>query len=505
MAVDGLHHTRPIEYPVHAPKDADAMFDALTYEKGASVLRMLEQYLAPEHFRTGVRAFLRRHAYANADTQDLWVALEEAVRQPVPALMDAWIFQPGFPLISVRLDRQKTLVLRQQRFTYLPAQEAALTAEEARAEEDQLWRVPVQLRLKANGSTQTRRILLKTREIEVPLPDDWQSVLINEGGHGFYRVEYAPALRERLLADLDHASGIERFNLVSDMWAGAVAGLAPVADYLDFTAHFQGSRDKNVWGVIIESFQVLNRVIEPADRPAFETLIRRRVAAAFREVGWHARAEEDELARQLRGDLIRALGSIGHDTALLTLAAGLYAEQRRSGAPQSLDPNVLAAIVTVLAYWGDERRYEEFFDAFQSATTPQEERRYLYALTVFQQPALHARTLDATLSGAIRTQDGPHIIHAMLLNVYAREQAWAFVKANWERLDQTFPRNGLRRMCGGIVGLAMPELEEDVRRFFADRKIDFGGKTVPQYLEQLRVAVRLRERERTALHNYLDE
>jgi puromycin-sensitive aminopeptidase len=505
MAVDGLHHTRPIEYPVHAPNDADAMFDALTYEKGASVLRMLEQYLAPEHFRTGVRAFLRRHAYANADTQDLWTALEEAVQQPVPALMDAWIFQPGFPLISARLDGESTLILQQRRFTYLAAQEVALTAEEARTEQDQLWHVPVQLRVKANGTAQTRRLLLTTREMEIPLPADWQSVLINEGGHGFYRVEYAPALWKRLLADLDHVNGIERFNLVSDMWAGAVAGLAPMADYLDFTASFQGTRDKNVWGVIIESFHVLNRVIEPADRPALEMLIRQRIAASFREAGWHARAEEDELARQLRGDLIRALGAIGHDAALLAEAAGLYAERRRSGTHRPLDPNVSAAVVTVLAYWGDERRYDEFFHAFQSATTPQEERRYLYALAVFQQPALHTRTLEATLSGAIRTQDGPHIIHAMLLNVYARERAWAFVKSHWEKLDQTFPRNGLRRMCGGIVGLATPELEGDVRRFFADRKIDFGGKTVPQYLEQLRIAVRLREREGPALRRYLEE
>src|SRR6202521_238011 len=104
FAVDGLWNTRPIEFPVRAPRDADAMFDVLTYEKGASVLRMLEQYLGPEVFRDGVRGYLREHAYGNADTGDLWAALGQAAGAPIPAVMDGWIFRPGFPLVSARLD-----------------------------------------------------------------------------------------------------------------------------------------------------------------------------------------------------------------------------------------------------------------------------------------------------------------------------------------------------------------------------------------------------------------
>src|SRR5436190_8513715 len=78
LTIDGLRSTRPIEYPVAAPADAEAMFDVLTYEKGASVLRMLEQYVGPEVFRDGVRVYLGRHAYGNTETVDLWNALAEA-------------------------------------------------------------------------------------------------------------------------------------------------------------------------------------------------------------------------------------------------------------------------------------------------------------------------------------------------------------------------------------------------------------------------------------------
>src|SRR5438046_10556479 len=104
FAVDGLWSTRPIEFEVRAPRDADAMFDVLTYEKGASVLRMLEQYLGPDVFRAGVRGYLREHAYANADTADLWAALGNAAHTPINAMMDGWILKPGFPLVSARRD-----------------------------------------------------------------------------------------------------------------------------------------------------------------------------------------------------------------------------------------------------------------------------------------------------------------------------------------------------------------------------------------------------------------
>ena len=94
MQVDGLKSTRPIEFPVERPEEAAGMFDVLTYEKGASVLRMLEQYLGAEAFRDGIRLYLKRHAYANAETTDLWDALEESTRQPVRALMDSGFSRP---------------------------------------------------------------------------------------------------------------------------------------------------------------------------------------------------------------------------------------------------------------------------------------------------------------------------------------------------------------------------------------------------------------------------
>ena len=92
---------------------------------------------------------------------------------------------------------------------------------------------------------------------------------------------------------------------------------------------------------------------------------------------------------------------------------------------------------------------------------------------------------------------------ALLTSVYARELAWAFVKSNWDAMDRQYPKQGLRRMAEGVIALATPELERDVHAFFRARKIDFGGKTLAQYLEQLRIAVTLRTREGATLSKYL--
>ena len=496
FSVDGLHSTRPIEYPVQAPKDADAMFDILTYEKGASVLRMLEQHIGPTVFRDGVRDYLRAHAYGNADTNDLWVSLGKIAKQPVPELMDGWIFQPGFPLVTATVSPSSELTITQQRFSYLSKTQSG-------SSQDQQWQIPLQMRITAGGKAKTSRLLLTEKNTAVPLPHDWESVLINEEGHGFYRVRYASELLDRILnAGIDRLVVTERFNLINDAWATSVGGLMPITDYLDLTARFTAERDKNVWAVLLEAFSFLNRIVTVEDRPALEAFVRGRIGPAVADLGWAPRSGESELTKQLRGELIGAQGKLGNDSTIQRDATELYRAYCKDAT--AVDPNVVPSLVAILAHTGDTTRYDEFNERFRTATTPQEERRYLFSLAAFQPKTLLERTLARTISGEIRTQDAPFLVSAILGNVYGRELAWDFLKANWEKMDQLFPKQGLRRMCGGIVSLATPELERDVRDFFTTRKIDLGGKTLDQYLEQLRIAVTVRERDSLALRTYLD-
>jgi puromycin-sensitive aminopeptidase len=493
FTTDALWSTRPIEFEVKAPRDADAMFDVLTYEKGASVLRMLEQYLGPDVFRSGVREYLRAHAHGNADTGDLWAALGQAAQADIPAVMDGWIFRPGFPLVSVRRDGH-ALVLSQQRFTFLPERPAFVAADAAG---EQRWQIPIQLQLGETSGGESRRVLLTGAETRLALPADFQWALVNEGGHGFYRVRYAADLRAALLGRLEKLKPIERFNLVGDAWAAAAGGLLPLPEYLELATRYRAERDRNVWTLLLGSLGAVNRLVTPADRPRLEAFVRALLSSAVPDLGWAPRAGEDELTRQLRGDLLRAAGTLGNDPAVQAQARERFAQYQRDAA--AVDPNVLPALIGILAHTGDAARYEDFLARFRGATTPQEEQRYLYALAAFPLPALLGATLERTINGEIRTQDAPFVLRALLMSVYGRELAWRFVKEHWDQMDRRFPKHGLRRMCEGVIGLATPELEQDVHAFFRERQVGFGGKTLEQYLEQLRVAVALREREGAGL------
>ena len=189
MEIDALSTTRPVEFPVAAPHEADAMFDLLTYEKGSSVLRMLEQYLGENVFREGIRAYLRKHAYANTVTDDLWDALEAASGEPVGTIMHQWIYQGGLPDIHVTRAGGRYL-LQQYQFRYL-------------GDADGRWKVPLLYR----SGGEDRRLLLD----EVAEVADGGPIVVNAGGHGFYRVRYNHELLEEAIDRIQELPAADRY------------------------------------------------------------------------------------------------------------------------------------------------------------------------------------------------------------------------------------------------------------------------------------------------------
>ncbi len=482
MQVDGLKSTRPIEFPVERPEEAAGMFDVLTYEKGASVLRMLEQYLGNDSFRDGIRLYLRRHAYANAETTDLWDALEESTHQPARALMDSWIFQPGYPLLSVEKDGHG-LILSQRLFRYLQDGDVP----------DRKFHVPIFLRIGTKQGTVNQTVLLTDQELHIQLPEDLDWVVANAGGHGFYRVRYNSELMAAVKRELQsNLLPVERFNLVNDTWATTLAGLASLTDYLDLIDLLRDETDLNVWTTVIISSHHLHRILDDVQERLFQERIRAVFNPALQRLTWSPREGETELERQLRGELINILGTVGEDKPCQQRARELYAQYEKD--PASVERNLIPALVSIVAHTGTVADYEKFYAKFKTAQTPQEETRYLFALGSFRRPELIDRTLQMTIIGEVRTQNAPYLMRGILLNKDAREKAWSFMKAHWEEMLRRYPDNSIPRMCEGIIGLVTPELEADVRDFFAKHPVKQGAKQMEQHLERLRIAVACKER-----------
>jgi puromycin-sensitive aminopeptidase len=482
MQVDGLNSTRPIEFPVDKPEEAAGMFDVLTYEKGASVLRMLEQYLGHDAFRDGIRLYLQRHQYGNAETTDLWDALEASTGEPVRALMDTWIFQAGYPLIRVE-SNGGALNLSQHPFRYLSDGDG----------EDCAWHVPIFFRLNTHRDVIDQSVLMTDRRLRLEVGDDVSSVVVNAGGHGFYRVCYSTDLMELLKQNFqEKLLPVERFNLLNDGWATTLAGLTSLPDYLTLIDLLRGERDVNVWTSVIASCHHLNRILDGRQREVVRECLRRNVLPVIDDLGWSPTEGESELRRQLRGDLIAALGTLAEDKPSQERARQLYTAYEKDA--KSVERNLVPAIVSIVAHTGTTADYEKFYAKFKNAQTPQEETRYLFALAGFRERSLIKRTLALTVSDEVRTQNAPYLMRSLLLNREARNDAWVFMKEHWEEMTQQYPDNSIPRMCEGIVGLVSPQLEADVSDFFARHPVKQGVKQLEQHLERLRIAVVCQER-----------
>ena len=482
MQVDGLKSTRPIEFPVEKPEEAAGMFDVLTYEKGASVLRMLEQYLGAEPFRDGIRLYLRRHQYDNAETTDLWDALEDSTQQPVRALMDSWIFQPGYPLVSVA-KAGKSLMLSQQIFRYIQDE-----TDRARR-----WHVPIFLRVGTRAGVVNKTLLMIDQEQRVEFPDDIDWAVVNAGGHGFYRVSYSAELATALKNGLSKIlSPVERFSLANDAWATTLGGVTPMTDYLDLIELLGDEDDVNVWSAVIGSCHQLARILDDGQYAALQKRLGAVFAPAVQRLGWSVQTGESDLTSQLRGDLIGALGTLADDKPIQLRARELFDAYEKNGA--AVDRNLIPALVSIVAHTGDAADYEKFVAKFKNAQTPQEETRYLFALGNFRQPQLIERTLALTISGEVRTQNSPYLMRGLLLNRRGRERAWSFMKNNWQEMARQYPDNSIARMCEGVIGLATAELEAEVKSFFAEHPVKQGSKQLEQHLERLHVAVACRAR-----------
>ena len=495
--IDGLQSTRPIEFPVHRPEDAQAMFDVLTYQKGAAVLRMLQQYLGEQTFREGVNLYLKKHAYANTETGDLWDALEEASGQPVRRTMDTWIFQEGYPLLSIEAaDGGGQVSLSQQRFLYLGNREPVDSSEKPSR-----WQVPVIVRAALLSGSEELRLLLSDGQAQLRLPAETEWIAGNAGGHGFYRVRYSRDLFAKLLPHIQSdLPPIERFNLVSDTWSATLAGYTQLVDFLDLTKLYLEESDETVWTMLVGTLAGLRRMMGAEERPAIAALARNRLSAVQSRLGWDPQPADGERTRELRGMVLGTLGVLGDAPAIREEAVARYARYLRDRA--GVDPNLVPALVGILAANGGTERYDEFWAEYKAARTPQEEQRYLFALAGFRDLDLLARTLEHTLDGEVRTQDAPFLVRAVMANKSGCELAWRFTKDHWDEMTARYPESGITRMCEGVTSLTTPELETDVRAFFATHEVKQAGKQLDQHLERLHMGVVFRQREASNLRTY---
>jgi len=384
----------------------------------------------------------------------------------VRRLMDSWIWQPGHPIVSATAADDGTVTLRQQRFSW--SDEAS----------DTTYVVPVVVRTDAGN----QRVLLESEPVSITVGTTG-AVVVNHEGQGFYRVGYDHQLRERLVHNLDSLEVLERYHLVDDLWNEVLAGRATAEDMLGLITAMSAESTLAVWQAMINALRQLARVMPAERRAGFATTCANICRPALRRLG-DPQPGDTELDASLRGLLIRTLGTLGADSDTIAYCRSTV-DQARAGA--SVDAELLAAATVVVAQHGDAAEHAALIAAFESADTPQEQLRNLYALAEFDDADLVEATARFALTSSVRTQNAPFVLRACMANPAGGRRVWDIISDAWDDINERFPTNTIVRMVDSVKWLVDDDDLADIPAFFAEHPIAQAAITLRQILERQQV------------------
>ena len=245
LSLDSLRSSHPIEVPVKRANEINEIFDAISYSKGSCVLRMISKYLGEQTFMEGIRRYLKKHAYGNTQTGDLWAALSDASGKPVEKIMDIWTKNIGYPVITVTENEgANSIHVKQNRF---------LRTGDVKPEEDKtLFPVFLGLRTK-DGIAKDLTLSGREQDFDVPSLDFFK---VNADHAGIYRTSYTPDRLEKLgqAAKEGLLTVEDRAGMIADAGALASSGYQKTSGLLALLKGFGDEPEFVVWS------EILNRV-----------------------------------------------------------------------------------------------------------------------------------------------------------------------------------------------------------------------------------------------------
>ncbi len=481
FSLDGLANSHPIEQEVNNPAEIGQLFDAISYSKGGSILRMLEDYLGPEDFRNGIGDYLDTHSYGNAETQDLWQALGKASGKPVAKVMDSWTKQTGFPVISAKRQDSK-LELNQRRFLY------ENISSDTASEDPTEWYVPFKVSFEKSPSVVSS--LLDGRSAVVDFPeaaDGWFK--LNPDQTGFYRVSYEADLIEQFKPSIKNLtmSPRDRLGLQGDAYALCRAGYSPVSAFLKLAESYTNETDASVLSDLSSGLRGIDNLIGESDfHGEYQSFCRSIFGPIATRVGWDKSRDEGHLDALFRSTTLSNLGHYG-DTSVLAEASNrfkIYAED-----PNGVHPDIRSIVFSMAAKGGDEDTYDLMWELEKRTELQEEKVRFHSALASFENVDLLGETLRRSMTDDIRVQDTIRVIVSVASSAIGRSLAWDFVRSNWGEIFRRYGDGGfaLMRLVSLVSGFSSMERLKEVDDFFSTNPTPAAERTIEQAKERIQI------------------
>ncbi|KAF5204789.1 Aminopeptidase m1 [Thalictrum thalictroides] len=489
LRLDGLSESHPIEVDIQHASEIDEIFDAISYRKGASVIRMLQSFLGAEVFQRSLAAYIKQYACLNAKTEDLWAVLEKESGEPVTKLMNTWTKQKGYPVVSVNV-RGNKLEFGQSQFL------------SSGVHGDGQWIVPITL---CCGSYNDRKnFLLQTKSETADIVellgsgfaeknDHQKWIKINVDQAGFYRVKYDDELAAKLryAIEANHLSATDRFGILDDSFALSMACKQSLSSLFSLMSAYRDEQEYTVLSNLITVSSKVARIAADANPDLLHDIklfLIKLFQNSAERLGWEPQKNESHLDAMLRGEVLTALAIFGHDTTKSEALERFRVFLNDRNTPLLPPDTRKAAYVAVMQTVSKSNRwgFDSLLRIYRETDLSQEKTRVLGSLTSCPDPDIVLEALNFMLSSEVRSQD---VISGLGVSRDGRETAWRWLKDNWDHLMKTYGSGFLiTRFISAVVSpFSSYEKAAEVEEFFASRGKPSIARTLKQSLERVHI------------------
>ncbi|MFB5609206.1 MAG: M1 family metallopeptidase, partial [Nitrosarchaeum sp.] len=421
MGLDSLKNTHPIDVKVNSTSEIREIFDAISYDKGGCVLRMLEHYVGESNFQKGLKHYLNEFKYKNAEGKDLWDAIGKISKMPVRSMVYTWLKQPGFPVVEIE-KKDSTLHLKQRRYML----------ESGKKPNSGLWHIPLSVGLQ----DELFKKLFTKKSMSVKLPANSLGFVANFGRKGFYRVKYdeGTLLDLKMLVDQKQILPIDRWAIQNDLFSLCISGDESVRNYLDFSDAYG---DEDSYLATVNVAHNLSSLYFRAFGEDFSKEIRNYTVNYLKKIlydlGWIPKKTDKHTDAMMRGFVIFTLGKLD-DEEVTTESIAKYKQFLKN--PQSLPPDLVEPICSVMAWNGNSKTHAELTRLYKNAKTTEEKLRFLGAMCSFKDEKLLLKSLNFSQTSEVRSQNMQLPIMKVAANPYGKKILWPWLKSNWPKLSK---------------------------------------------------------------------
>ena len=492
MGEDSLVAARKIRQPIESKNDISSAFDGITYQKGASVIRMFESWVGEKKFQAGVTAYLKRYSYKNARVGDFLDAIAATGQPQLTRAFSTYLEQPGFPVISVNLHCSAAPALSLSQKRYLPTGSTGNAS--------QVWQTPVCVRYQTARGDQKECFLLDKPAAEFRLTHATTcpaNLSANADAAGNYITRYDSALLAKLLGG-DYLNAGERMTMLNDLNSLLNAGEIPQADVLAAAAAYAQAPERQIVGLAEGAVAATRRFRPPNLLPNYARFVQKTFGARAEQLGWSAKPGEDTDTALLRAAIVPFVASEGDGGALRDQARSLAAAWLKTR--QGIDPNMVSPVLTTAAQFGDRALFDTMTAELKKTTDRQQRARILGAMGSFRDPAIARSALDMLIHSDIDIRESLALIFGPLGQPETEKLPFEFVKANYDELLKHLPSGGgmdagayLPFVGGAICDEAS---RQEFVAFFEERAKKFTGG--PHNYDQVLESIRLCEAQKSA-------